>query len=260
MWIDLKDKVLSYYIFIHGDYEPYETELLEKLTRPGMTVVDVGANMGFYTLNLAKRVGPTGRVYAFEPDPTNRMLLQRGIRLNGLKNVICESAAVMNCEGNIHLYLSQINFGDHRVFESPDYHRAQESDETGRIPVEVPAIILDNYLGGVPVDIVKMDIQGAEWMALAGMHQTLSNKQTTLFFEFWPHGILQSGGDPALFLQTLTNLGFELLEIREQDRKVLKAETAELLERLPHADDAYANLLCVHPEIVQSRIAPILDR
>ncbi len=68
-------------------YEPLETQLLLKRLKPGQTFVDIGANIGYYTLLAARQVGPAGRVYAFEPDEENFKLLQKNTEINGYSNV-----------------------------------------------------------------------------------------------------------------------------------------------------------------------------
>jgi len=242
LWVDLEDG-LGQYVFIHRRYEAFETSLIEQIARPGMTVVDIGANIGYYTLILASRVGKMGKVYAIEPEPTNMMLLQRNIQLNRLSNVVCEQTAVLDYEGQVTLYLSDINHGDHRVFDAADDDRFNAG--TPRNQISVRTIVLDRYLAnvGAQVDLVKMDIQGAEMLALDGMVNTLSNPNLVLFCEFWPYALRQTHNEPSKFLESLKQLGFEIFEIIEANQTVIPVNPVELANRF--ADPDYADLICV---------------
>ncbi len=98
-----------------GKYEPYETQLILRQTKIGDTVVDVGANIGYYTLLLANKVGKTGKVYAFEPDKINFEILAKNVKENNLENVVMINAAVGKKEGKLKLHRSEENFGDHKL-------------------------------------------------------------------------------------------------------------------------------------------------
>jgi FkbM family methyltransferase len=224
--------------------------LIGKITKPGMQVLDVGAHAGYYTVIFASRVGETGQVIAFEPDPGNFELLRRNIHANRLPNVVCEQAAVMSYEGEATLYLSSINYGDHRVFNSHDDNKFNTGIPRSTIPIRT--VVLDKYLRdkGVRPDLVKMDIQGAEMLALPGMIDTLSNPNVVLFCEFWPYTLRRAGSDPVKFLESLKELGFELFEIIEANRSIVPVQIKEISNRF--ADPDYANLICVHQARVKS--------
>src|SRR5262249_36182110 len=151
----------------NGVYEPFETGLLQNQLRPGDVVVDVGANIGYYTLLFARCVGPRGRVFAFEPDQTNFDLLRRNVERNGYTNVTLVRKAVAAQSGKLRLYLCEDNKGDHRTYDSHD----------GRPSLEIDAVSLDDYFAGErgSIALIKMDIQGAEEGALRGMRRLLAD-------------------------------------------------------------------------------------
>lgn len=105
---------LANYYMLLGCYEQGTTALCKKILRPGMTVVDVGAHIGYYTRLFARLVGPHGKVYAFEPHPDNFAILQRNVRK--FKNVVPVQAAVLDKEGEISLYESSIGTASHSLF------------------------------------------------------------------------------------------------------------------------------------------------
>jgi len=224
-----------------GVWEPFETELILNEVRPGDVVLDIGANIGYYTLLLARQVGPQGQVLAFEPDPTNFALLQQNVAMNGYRNVVLSQQAVANRSGPARLYLSVSNLGDHRLYPSAG----------GQPFVDVQTVALDQYLARYtgPVHLIKMDIQGAECAALEGMTALLHRQnQIKLFTEFWPAGLHRSGSEPARYLQALAELGFRLYEILDADLVLRRTDPQRLLADylpLPYPEERHTNLLCI---------------
>jgi FkbM family methyltransferase len=234
------DRFISPDLATRGIYEPAETALFEREVRPGMTVLDVGANIGYFTLLSARLVGPEGRVFAFEPDPDNFRLLNRNITDNGYRNVTAVNAAVTDRDGTLRLHRSAVNSGDHRAYDSAD----------GRPAVEVRAVRLDSLDLGGGADFVKMDIQGSEWAALRGMERLLSAERSPrlrLLMEFWPIGLTRFGVEPAAVLRLLSDAGLRILEL-DPDTGVpspTEADPAVLLARHPPQTNSFANLYCV---------------
>lgn len=256
LWIDLQDRMLGKYFFLNRDYETFETGLIEALIDPGMVVVDIGANVGYYTTKFAKAVGSSGRIYAFEPDEDNYQLLKRNIQENHLSNVRCENMAVSDTDGDIDFYLSDINFGDHRTFLSSDDRVSNWGNS--RKTKKVASVTLDNYLDGQRVDLIKMDIQGAEVIALKGMEKTLADRDIVLFSEFWPHGLRESGHTPEQFLELLTEQGMRVYVINEETETVtpFDAHIIPELMRLTESDfSAHVNIIGTRSE----RISHVLS-
>ncbi|MGH8164650.1 MAG: FkbM family methyltransferase, partial [Rhodanobacteraceae bacterium] len=120
------DPLDSLELSIFRSYEPFETSLLTSELRPGMTVVDVGANIGYYTLLFSKLAGDKGRVYAFEPEPQNFALLERNLTRNHRANVTIFNEAASDQSGHSFLYLSTVNHGDHQAYPSGESRRKVE--------------------------------------------------------------------------------------------------------------------------------------
>jgi FkbM family methyltransferase len=240
MTLDPDDTVVSLKLCQDGSFEHFETDLALRDVAEGDVVVDVGANIGYYTLLFARRVGPGGHVYAFEPDPRNFELLRRNILQNGYTNVTCVPCAVSDCAGFGRLYRSADNRGDHRIYDSHD----------GREAIDTRCISLDDYFVGVnrAVNFIKMDIQGAEAQALRGMCRLLARSPgVRIVTEFWPRGMTLCGDDPRKFLDELLALGFDVGVIDEHCHRILSAEPQQLLDRLPvgpNHDLAFTNLYC----------------
>jgi FkbM family methyltransferase len=235
MFLDSKDSLC---LSIYGVYEPFETELVKKEIKKGDVVLDIGANIGYYTLIFAKLVGGEGKVFAFEPDPTNFTLLKKNVEINGYKNVIMVQKALSNKTGKIKLYLSEDNKGDHRIYDSGD----------NRQSIEIESIRLDdcfkNYNGGI--DFIKMDIQGAEGGALQGMSNLLNkNKNVKIVTEFWPIGLKGFGIEPEDYLKLLLKHGFKLYHTNEEKKEIEEVTNIfKLLEIYTPEKGNYTNLLC----------------
>jgi FkbM family methyltransferase len=238
MLLHAHDRVIAVNLEAHGTFEPFETELVDRLLQPGDTVFDLGANIGYYTLLFARRVGPEGRVFAFEPEPDNYRLLQQNVQMNGYRNVTLVPMAVSDWDQELQLFLCDANKGDHRAYDSGD----------GRPSVVVRATRLDSFFQGWEgkVALIKMDIQGSEWKALKGMRALLQRQEdVTLLTEFWPLGLRTCGAEPAAFLQLLGELGFTLYQIDDVRERLTAADPADLLETYLPERDNFTNLLCV---------------
>ena len=249
--IDLRDNVISPFLFVHGCWEPYETQLMTSLLRPGMTVIDVGAHVGYHSLLAAKAVGSTGRVISFEPSPGNFALLTENISLNKLSKIIrAENAAVADYSGELELYLSSYNTGDHRIYSTQSDDDDIFNAGAHRQSVRVAVLNLDDYLsehGISRVDLVKIDVQGAEMGVLAGMKKTLlSNPHLLLFTEFWPHGLRRFGVEPQSLLHFLVDeIGLSLFHILPDEQRVVPIKPASFASQTQNVDPLLQiDLLC----------------
>ena len=143
MFVDLRDSAVSTHLFVSKTWEPVETKLVSSMLTEGDVFVDVGANVGYFTLIASEAVGSGGKVFAFEPEPNNFSLLRKNAKVNRCTNVICEQKAVTNANQPIKLYLSSFNYGDHRIFQSHDdegYNRGRE-----RPSEQANGVTLDSY-------------------------------------------------------------------------------------------------------------------
>ena len=188
-------------------WEPYTTELFQNALKPGSTVLDIGAHHGYFSLLAAKCVGPEGMIYAFEPAPENFKILKRNIELNHLTNVIPINKAVSDKSTTLPFYFRRQTGVTGSLFAT------QQSDEN-TVPVE--CVTIDEHLDGKSVDVVKMDIEGAEATALIGMEDTLSrSNDIVLFVEINSDCLLQAGVTPDGLLNQLDKAGFKCLDIDE---------------------------------------------
>jgi FkbM family methyltransferase len=153
---------------LNGTYEREQTALFEQMLRPGDTVLDVGANVGYYTLLAAVLVGEHGRVHAFEPEPRNAGFLRRHAAINRCRNVTVQQAAVSDRAGT-----ARFDFGS----GSGTGHLADAG------AIEVRTLRLDDYCAehGLAPTAIKIDVEGAEMSVLQGARETLRRHLPALF-------------------------------------------------------------------------------
>ena len=193
------------FAMVQDKYEEETTRLLKRILGPGMTFLDVGAHVGYYTLLAARQVGPTGRVFCFEPEPSNYDLLVGNIQLNGYANIQPINKAVSNRVGFTTLFLTGLDNGRHSTYR----HQLPESGS-----VEVETTTVDAFFeskGWPHVDLVKIDVEGAEMDVLDGMNQLLQKSECpNLIVEFNPYLLRSAGSDLLHFLDRPASWGFRI--------------------------------------------------
>jgi FkbM family methyltransferase len=174
--------------------------LIAREIEPGMAAVDVGANVGWYMLALAGRVGAGGRVLALEPDARSFELLRRGVAGNRCKQVELRQIAAAEYSGWTTLYGSDADLGDHRLVPAAEERPAQT----------VRAVSLDELLADAPrLDVVKLAVQGAEVSVLRGLRQTLArHAKLRLLCAVSPLLLERAGASAAALFDPLRRAGF----------------------------------------------------
>src|SRR3989344_4947709 len=235
----LLDKDDSMRLSILGIYEPLAVKHFQNSIKPGDTVLDIGAHIGYYTLMAAKRVGKKGKVYAFEPNQDNCALLTKNLKLNNFKNVVLVNKAVSRSSGKVKFFLSNVSTGMHSLV---DIDNKRENS------IEIEAVSLNDFFGKkIPtVSIIKMDIEGGEYAALEGMDCLLKkNKHMTILIEFSPYSIIKAEKSPRGFLNLLMSYGFKLYSIEESSKKLIPIKVQKFLNDCPVDRDWHVNLLAV---------------
>jgi FkbM family methyltransferase len=174
--------------------------LIDKKVFPGMHALDIGSNIGVFTIVLSKKVGLTGEVHAFEPDPQNFKRLKQAAQHHN--NITTNECAVAERSGTIKLYQSDDMNVDHQTYDNG----------ANRSMINVKSIAIDDYFqNGETIDFVKIDVQGFDVFVLEGMKNTLNRSQhVTIAGEFWPYGLRKSGKAPSEYLSMLEELGFTI--------------------------------------------------
>lgn len=223
MFVDTRDISLAPHLLFDGYWEMWITKVFRQSVRPGMTVVDVGANFGYYTLIAADLVGSTGKVHAVEADPQNFELLRKTIDVNGFSSrVAAHCFAAVECARVVELVKHDNYLGSHSIFS------AGESQEACK-KVPVQGLALDDVIAA-PVDFMKIDAEGAEPLIVRGMNRLIENSPAlSMIMEFSPAYYRHQGIEPRSFLNTLRGHGFDI-------RVISTASTLDVLN-----EDAVVN-------------------
>lgn len=196
-----QDRFVSQRLREEGIWEPFETSLVLSLLRPGDVFVDVGANVGYFSVLAASMVGPRGAVFAFEPDPDNCRLLRANAELNDLGHCITVvEAALADATGDGQLFLSEDNLGDHQVYAGTDPRHS------------VPIALLhgSQFLAQrlQRLDLLKVDTQGSEFQVLSGLMPLLQElpQPPRIIIELTPHSLRAAGASGRALLELLATL------------------------------------------------------
>ncbi|HOU46309.1 MAG TPA: FkbM family methyltransferase [Chitinophagales bacterium] len=217
------------YPYFKRRQDKQEIALMKKYIRTGDVVLDIGANIGFYTKILSELVGESGKVYAFEPDKTNYGYLMKNA--GHLKNVVFFNKAVSDKTGKITLYHSDLLNVDHKTYATENYTSTTEID----------CVAIDDVVPGHKVDFIKIDIQGFEYFAFKGMENVFAKMENLkIVTEFYPYGIKKSGVSSTDFINLLLQYNFKISTIEEQGLVSFNMENIALYEN--KEKDTYLNL------------------
>lgn len=201
----------------YDSYEPMTTKIISKLIKDGDVVVDVGANIGYYTLLFSRLVGKNGVVYAFEPGPTNFEFLEKNIELNGYKNIVAEKKAVSDTAGIIKLYMHETNPGGHTI------KNAYENLKS----IDVESITLQNYFSDKKICFIKVDVEGAEDLVLKGAGRIIDGN-VGIVMEFNTDIMLANNTDFRKLFKDLSIKGYVFTGINEKERSILKMNEGDI--------------------------------
>lgn len=214
LWIPRSDEVMRPYLERHGTWEPEEAELLSLFFKPGIRFLDVGANVGYFSLYVAARC-TDAEIHAFEPHPLTSQVLALNAWNSGAR-ISTYALALSDGDRLLALTTSEHNLGDTRT-------------SAGNLASMVaPAGSLDEVLPDARFDLVKIDVQGFESEVIAGMSGMIARSPAVVIVsEFWPAGLRERGVDPVDVLRGYAEAG---LEVRVQvERELARKSPREIV-------------------------------
>jgi len=230
-----------------GIHEELETNYVIQFLKNDQIALDIGANIGYYTLLFAKLVGPKGFVIAFEPEKSNYETLRKNVYANQYYNVKLEKMGLGNKTEKTSLLLSKTNTGEHRIVNSTSSTNAQHQ--------EIEIMKLDDYLESrkikEKISFIKIDVEGFELHVINGMKKLLErNDDLKIIVEFTPFAIREAYSLPRKLLEFLHSFNFKINFFDYQSRTIKRVDDIELfLQKYDTKDGKWGdapsvNLLC----------------
>lgn len=212
-------------------FETKELAFAERFLQPTMTVLDVGAHQGLYTLLAAKRVGPSGRVFSFEPSPRERRALRMNLALNFCRNVAVQPVALGDQEATADLFVVD------------EYNTGYNSLRPPSVPqpttrIAVPVRTLDNWASEKlvgRVDFIKLDVEGAELSVLKGAIALLTRTHPVLLVEVADARTIAWGYPAEEIVRFLRSIGYDCFQILDNAK----------LESVPEASHGEMNVVAI---------------
>ena len=215
MYVDTNDVGMASHLMLDGYWEMWNTEVIMELVRPGMTVLDIGAHCGYFTMLMADAVGAAGSVHAFEPNPAMVALLRRSISINGFDGrVTLHEVALAGRDGKARLSVP--------ANEPKNAHISHDRDPQA---IQVISRRVDSIAATLDADFIKIDAEGAEtaiWLGMEGLLRR--NRALTILLEFTPGRYRH----PDRFLDSILAHGFTL-SIVDLERGVLPVTRGQVL-------------------------------
>jgi FkbM family methyltransferase len=229
LWLDLTDSQVSHTLMGVRSYEPHLSRLLRHFLQPGMTFVDVGANIGYFAMLGAAAVGPSGRVYAIEASSENCRLLLASAGTNGFEHVEVLPVAASDRAGWAY-FSAHVGSNGGLVSDAPD----TILDRPGQV---VPCATLDSLLGDQRVDVLKLDVEGAEGLALDGAAGLIERHRPVVTSELSVEMLHRVSGTTVHHIVAgLESRGYASFVIEREGEALLRpvADADELVAAWPH--------------------------
>lgn len=228
---DQRDRVIGRKLALYGQYEEHEIRVLCSLVKPNDHVLDIGANIGIYSLYLSRAVGPNGRVVAVEPDPDNLAILRANLDVNGCENVTVLGCAFGEESRSVDLFQDEYNRGGLSLADLRGGGRS----------VSVPMRRGEEAIAELQLrpSVAKIDVEGAEPVVISGLGPT---KPNIILFEFVPLLLRALDHNPEAFLESLEAEGYKL-ELIERDNGARIRRTPSSVMRFTQSSNKACNIL-----------------
>lgn len=214
-------------------YEQETTLFIRKYLNEGDTVWDVGANIGYFTLEFARSVGSQGKVLSFEPHPEIFKVLQRNVSRNKYQNISLQNVACGEEATFSKLYFSTENEGNHKIVEN----------SSSKDSVKIKVVKLSTFIETHPPRLIKMDIEGAELLALRGLGADyLKYSRVDFVIEYHPYEMSFFDIEGEQVIDFFIDTGYKFRNLAFPDSPIISRE--EILKKYKKEDRSITNLFC----------------
>lgn len=215
---------LSRCLYVDGEVDPNEFSFLDEVLKPGMTVIDAGANEGIYSIFSRAKVGSEGRVIAIEPSARERSRIERNKALNGMDDITVLPVALAERPGNLVLHVAEDGHAGHNTLGRFAAGWVKAKSEGVISAVTLDTIVDEQKLARV--DLIKLDIEGAELRALCGSDQTLRRDHPALLMEVMEETLATQGASAMQLLDYVRQHGYEVFEFAADSGQPVALATA----------------------------------
>ena len=239
IYFDINDEILLDSYSQPNFHETGTVSLVKKILHPKMIVINIGANVGFYSLLSAKLVGSMGKIFAFEPGVNALEFLELNVQINNYSNMTIIPKAVSNFTGNSDLHIHESITGNSL------FPLGEGESKT----ISVPTISIDKFLEekDIQIDLLIIDAEGAEQFILEGSQNIFkTNPKLNVILEFNPKSLKLAGTDAKSFLELIKQLGFLIFVIDEFEETIKQKSTSEILQEMK--EDEHFNLYLTKEE------------
>ena len=231
MFVDARDVSIAPHLIMDGAFEEYTDAVLRSIIKPGMHVLEIGANVGVFSLLMAHRAGPAGSVLSFECDPELAQIVRDNLEINGLAHIgKVDERAVSDKTGTLRFFSALHHRGNGTLVDGLEQIPRMAIE---RREIEVQSTTIDDILKEhqTSFDVVKIDAEGAETAIFRGGYSLFADRGRPLhvIVEFAPAFISSAGDDPSKYLDDWESYGFTIQRIDERRKKALPATRDMLL-------------------------------
>ena len=228
---------LSRCLYVDGEVDPNEFAYLDETLRPGMTVIDAGANEGIYSIFSRAKVGRDGRVIAIEPSARERIRIERNKALNGMDDITVLDVALAERPGDLVLHIAEDGHAGHNTLGHFAAGWVKVKSEEVISATTLDAIVEEQKLARI--DLIKLDIEGAELRALRGAEQTLHRDHPALLMEVMEETLATQGASATQLLDYVRQHGYEIFEFAANSGQPVALTTAP---------EQLVDVLALHPK------------
>ena len=237
LFVDKNDTVISDRLMNEGVWELGSTIVFKKYAKKSQLIVDVGANIGYYTIIAASVMKKYGKVIAFEPSNANYSLLNKTVLENKQDNIVLVKKAVGDFASTAYLYSGSSNSGDKKTYKTS----IKDSKE------KIEIMTLDDYFSNnEKIDLMKIDIEGFEVRAFEGGKKLLKDRRIKVIIsELRPESLEMAGDNWYRYIELLEKSGFNIFDIEEETGKIFKFSKEKISEDYNNDKHLTVNILAV---------------